>query len=414
MNPVTHRFDITSPEFKSNPFPTLARMREAGPVVRSKLPIVGKVWLVTTYETVNEVLRDHDRFVRDARNAGKGRFRDVLWWLSKLFHAPAQNMLAKDEPDHRRLRGLVDQAFQRRSVEGMRDRVQTIADEMLDQSVRHAGADGVIDFLEFARQFPLAVICELLGLPDEDRPRFTEWASGFSRLSSLGDLWRLLPRMFRISRYFREEIRRCRAQPRDGLLSLLVEARESGDSLHEDELLSMAFLLLFAGHETTTHLIADGLLTLLDHPRQKEELMADWTRGEAAVDELLRFNSPVQFAKPRLAREDMVFHGCRIRRGAYLLPMLASANCDPARFDNPEQFDIHRTPNPHLGFGAGIHTCLGLKLARMEAGIAFATLLTRFPDLELAITRDAVEWSPRLGMRGLKSLPVWLKSGAAV
>ena len=158
---MIQRFDVTSQEFKENPFPTLARMREAGPVVRTKLPIIGKVWLVTTYEAVNELLRNHNGFVRDARNTGKSKFADMQWWISKMFRAPAQNMLAKDEPDHRRLRGLVDGAFVRRSVEDMRGRVYTLADEILDQAVEKAGASRSIDFLEFSRQFPLAVICEL-------------------------------------------------------------------------------------------------------------------------------------------------------------------------------------------------------------------------------------------------------------
>lgn len=409
-DPMTYRFDITSQEFKSNPFPTLAQMREAGPVVRTKLPIMGSVWLVTTYEAVNELLRDHHRFVRDAKNTGKSKFADLQWWMSQIFRAPAQNMLAKDEPDHRRLRGLVDEAFRRRSVEDMRGRVHTLADELLDQAIAKSGAEGMIDYLEYARQLPLAVICELLGLPDEDRPTFTRWASGFSTVSSWLGILKLLPRLFRINGYFRRQIRLCRQRPRDGLISLLVEVQNAGDSLNEDELSAMAFLLLFAGHETTVHLIGDGLLTLLDHPQQKAELMSDWTQGESAVDELMRFNTPVQMTKPRIASKDMEFYGQDIKRGEYLMAMLAAANMDPRQFEDPERFDINRTPNFHVGFGTGIHTCLGLKLARMETVIAFERLLTRFPNVELATARDDVEWTPRIGMRALKYLPVQLNS----
>jgi len=192
------------------------------------------------------------------------------------------------------------------------------------------------------------------------------------------------------------------------LLSLLVEVEHAGDSLTEAELTAMGFLLLFAGHETTAHLISGGLLTLLNHPQQQAELMSDWTKAEPAVEELLRFNSPVQSTKPRIAAHDMWFHGQNIKRGQYLMPILAAANADPAQFNDPERFDINRTPNAHLGFGTGIHTCLGLRLARMETAIAFERLLTRFPNVELATPRDQVRWTQQIGLRALQSLPVKL------
>ncbi len=404
------RFDITSRAFKDDPFPTLARLRDAGPVVAVKLPIIGRVQLVTTYEAVNDVLRDHSTFVRDARSTGKSKFLDFQWWLTRPFKSVAENMLSKDEPDHRRLRGLVDEAFQRRSVDDMRGRISEVADEILDETCRPAGPNGTIDFLSFSRQFPLAVISELLGLPETDRPRFTRWASGLSTVKSFAGLLMLAPNMYRIGGYFRQQIRQCRREPRDGLLSLLVEVHRAGETLSNDELLAMAFLLLFAGHETTTHLISGGLLTLLDHPRQKSELMSDWSQAGTAVDELLRYNTPVQLTKPRMPVRDMQLHGKTLKRGQYLMPMLASANSDPAKFADPERLDIHRTPNPHLAFGTGIHVCLGLKLARMEAEVAFERVLTRYPDLELAVPRQQVQWTERVGMRALESLPIRLNS----
>ena len=404
-----HRLDFTAREFKANPFPILARLRNAGPIVRTKIPIVGKVWVVTTYDAVCELLQDHERFVREGRNAGKRWFTDLEWFLSKLFRAPAQNMLAKDEPDHRRLRGLVEQAFLRRSVDDMRGRIEQITDELLDQAVAKAGADRIINFTVFAEQLPLAVICELLGLPDEDRAKFTRWAGGATSVSSLMGMVRLLPNMFKISGYFRRQFRQCRQTPREGLISLLVEAEQTGDSLSDDELMSMAFLLLFAGHVTTVHLISTGLFHLLDHPEQKVELMADWTKVDSAVEEMLRYSPPVPFTKLRMPREDVQFHGQMLRRGEYVMAMLASANCDPDQFDDPERFNINRHPNPHVSFGTGIHFCLGLKLARLEAQVAFQRLLTRFPDLELAIPRQEVPWS-KGGLRAFKSLPVRLNA----
>ncbi len=383
-------------------------MREAGPVVRTKLPIIGKTWMATTYEAVNDLLRDQERFVRDGRNAGKSKFTDLQWWISQIFRAPADNMLSKDEPDHRRLRGIVDEAFLRRSVEVMRGRIEALADEILDETILKTGNEGTIEFVEFARQFPLAVICELLGFTAEDRAKFTYWARGISNVNSLMGLIWLMPNMFKISRHFREQFRQCRERPREGLISLLVQVEKGGESLNESELLAMAFLLLFAGHETTTHLIGTGLLTLLDHPRQKTEWMAEWKLGPTAVNEILRYVTPVQFTKPRIATHDMEFYGQAIRRGQYLFAMLAAANTDPAVFEDPEQFDIHRAPNPHLSFGSGVHVCLGLKLARMEAEIAFERLLTRYPRLELAVPRGEVVWNRRIGMRALRSLPVRL------
>lgn len=407
-----HSFDITSPSYYSDPFPTLARIREAGPLVRTRFPILGKVWLVSHYEAVDAVLRDHQRFVRDARTVGKSWISDLQAMLGKLVPAAAENMLAKDEPDHRRLRGLIDAAFQRRQVEHMRSRIEQLADQILDESMSAAAASSTFDFLYFARQFPLAVICELMGLPDQDRPRFTSWANGFSNISSLMGLMKLFPRMFKIHRYFREQFRSCRRQPRDGLLSLLVQAEQDGETLNERELSAMAFLLLFAGHHTTTHFLSTGLLALLDHPQQKQRLIADWSIAESAVNELLRFNSPVQVTKLRIVKQDMTYYGQSLRRGEYLVPFLAAANSDPAQFPNPQSLDLTRSPNPHLGFGTGIHVCVGMKLAVMEAEVAFEKLFSRAPDIRLAVPREQVQWNKQPGLRALKSLPVTTQNKA--
>jgi cytochrome P450 len=192
------------------------------------------------------------------------------------------------------------------------------------------------------------------------------------------------------------------------LLSLLIEAEHAGDSLSEGELMSMAFLLLFAGHVTTVHLLSGGLFELLDHPQQKAELLADLSLLPSAVEEMLRYRPPVPFTKPRMPREDVEFYGRRLRQGEYVLAVLASANCDPARFADPETFDLRRDPNPHVSFGTGIHICLGLKLARLEAIVAFKRLLTRYPGVALAVPRDKIPWS-KGGMRIFSSLPVRLE-----
>jgi cytochrome P450 len=209
-------------------------------------------------------------------------------------------------------------------------------------------------------------------------------------------------------RYIREEFRRQSEQPRGGLMAALIEAEEAGDRLTEDELVAMVFLLLAAGHETTLHQIAVGVLTLLDHPQQLAELTADWSLADSAAQELLRYISFAQVTKPRYAREDTEFYGQPIRRGQMLFGCLAAANADPEVFADPERLDLRRQPNRHLAFGAGIHVCLGAKLARVETAIAFERLFTRFPNLQLAVPRDQIRFSARIGTRALVALPVKL------
>jgi len=407
--PPAVQFDLLSQAFKENPFPTLARMRELGPVIRVRFPLFGKVWAATTYDAVNELLRDHHRFVQNPATAGNRRMGTILRWLPRTLKPLATNMLLRDPPDHRRLRGLVDQAFQRQSVEALRPRLETLADEAIDRLAEQAArSPGGVDLLaQFARPFPLAAICELLGLPPEDRTRFTQWASRFSTSTNVLSILRgLFTGVGNMMQYVREEIRRQTKQPRSGLIAALIEAEEAGDRLSEDELVAMVFLLLAAGHETTLHQIACSVLTLLDHPGQLAELKADWGPADSAVQELLRYVSFAQVTKPRYARADTEFRGQAIRRGRMLFGCLAAANSDPSVFENPERLDIRRQPNRHLAFGAGIHVCLGAKLARVETAIALERLFTRFPQLKLAIPRTQIRYTPRFGARGLMALPV--------
>jgi cytochrome P450 len=287
-----------------------------------------------------------------------------------------------------------------------------LADEALDRLTAEAArGGGTVDLLaHFARPFPLAVICEMLGLPPEDRPMFTRWASRFSTASSFaGILWGLLVGVRQMMHYVREEFRRQSAKPRPGLFAALIEVEEAGDRLSEDELVAMVFLLLAAGHETTLHQITLSVLTLLDHPSQLAELKADWRLADAATQELLRYISFAQVAKPRYAAADTEFFGRPIRRGQMLFACLASANADPAIFADPERLDIHRDAKGHVAFGTGIHVCLGAKLARTEIEIALEHLFTRFPNLDLAVPRDSLRYSTRPGTRAIHALPVRLK-----
>lgn len=404
----TVRVDWTSQSFKQNPFPALARLCAAGPLVRTRVPLLGKVWIATTYDAVSELLRDHHRFTQNPATAGLNMMAVILWCLPRNLRPLRQHMLIRDEPDHRRLRSLVDQAFLRQHVEALRPRLVALADAALDQfAAELRRSPGGADLLaHFARPFPLAVICELLGLPAADRPAFTRWAAGITKASSIpGVIWGLRG-LGKLAEYLREEIRRQSTRPSDGLLAALIQAEEAGDRLSEDELLAMVFLLLVAGHETTLHQITASVLQLFDHPEQLRELTSDWGLVGSAVQELLRYVSFAQFAKPRFAREHLEFAGQTIRRGQTVLACLASANTDPAQFPHPDQLDLRRQPNRHLAFGAGIHVCLGAKLASVETEIALERLFTRFAGIHLAVPRAEIQYTRRYGSRALTALPL--------
>lgn len=403
-------FDIISQEYKRNPYPTLARMLEQGPVVKIKYPFIGSFWAVTNYDAVNELLRDRHTFVRDPRTAGLKKGANLPWWFPRFRMAMTEGMILRDEPDHRRLRSLVEQAFVRRNIEQLRPRFEAIASQMLDElETKHRQTGQAIDLVAgLARPFPLAVICELLGLPQADRPMFVKQAESFANSPSLIALIKMLLSLRRVERYIRNQIEVNRATPHEGLISALIAVEQQGDRLSEDEMVAMVLLLLFAGHVTTVHLIGGGIYTLLEHPDQKQLLMSDWSRVDSAVNEMLRYLSPVQSTKPLLPARDIEWHGQRFRRGENILALLAAANVDPRQFNEPETFDILRDPNPHVAFGAGVHVCLGMKLAVAETAIAIEQLFTRFPKLELTIPHSQVQWSRQAGTRGMESLPVKL------
>jgi cytochrome P450 len=227
-------------------------------------------------------------------------------------------------------------------------------------------------------------------------------------VTSLWGIFRFLPNLFRLTGYFQSYFEECRRHPGPGLVTALVQAEQDGDRLSENELLAMTFLLLLAGHETTVHLIGGGVLALLESPEQKAQLLADWSLVPSAVEELLRFVCPVQIAKPRYVSRDVEFHGWSGRRGDVIIPVLASANADPARFEDPQRMDVTRSPNPHVAFGTGKHFCLGAQLARVEAQVAVERLFTRFPNLSLAVPESALRYTGRIGIRALVGLPVRL------
>ncbi len=405
MTKKRQRFDLKGQAFKRDPLPTLAAMRAAGSVVPSRIPILGKVSFATSYDAVETLLKDKERFVVDPRPIGKKTIRRLPWWFPKRFRPLTESMLGMDDPDHRRLRRLVDKAFHQRSIESYRPMIIAIADRMIDTLKASADRDLV---RHVARPIPLQVISDLLGLPEDDRPQLMRWMGGISGASSIIDAFRMLPALQKLSDYLKQHFAKRRVDPRDDLISALVAVEEAGDQLSENELLAMCFILFVAGHETTTHLISGGVLALLQHPAQLERLRTDPALMPSAVDELLRFVSPVQMSKPRFATVDTTLDGAEVEQGERLMALLASANADPAAFEAPEVLDLGRTPNRHLAFGQGPHLCLGLQLARTEMAIVLERLLIRFPRLELAVPEDEIRWTKRVGLRALEALPVRL------
>jgi cytochrome P450 PksS len=401
----TRDFDILSSEFHSNPIPTLDRLRAEGAVVGMKLPIFGRTWLAVTHDACAAVLKDHENFARDPANAGSRTQARILRFLPRTISLLALNMLGQDDPEHRRLRGLVDQAFQRRTVQAMKPMITDIADGLLDRLAGRTEADLMT---EFCRDLPLSVICSMLGLPGQDQVRFRNWLGGLKDTANIGAVVRAIPGVIRVVRYLRRVSRPGGGALPDGLIAALRDAETDRQGLSEDELVAMIFLLFGAGQETTTHLISGGLFALLSNEDQLRRLRGDPSLMPACIEECLRYVSPVQMTKPRFAIRDVTFQGRQFRRGDMLAGFLAAANCDPAKFDAPHDFDITRHPNPHLSFGTGVHFCLGFQLARAEAAIALERILARFPDIRLSVDASRIEWHKRLGIRALARLPVRL------
>ncbi|ANH94916.1 cytochrome [Streptomyces sp. SAT1] len=382
--------------FTRDPYPVYARLRERGPVHRIRMPEGGaEAWLVVGYEAGRAALAD-PRLSKNWANASP-----VLPLRSA---SSGPHMLGMDPPDHTRLRRLVAREFTPRRVAGLAPRIQRTADGLLDAMLAAPG--GRVDLVE-ALSFPLpiTVICDLLGVPDLDREAFRAWsndaigATGLDRRRTATEA---------MARYIEELVDGKRRRPGDDLMSALIHgADDNGDVLAHEELVGMAWLLLVAGHETTVNLISNGVLALLTHPGQLAALRADPTRLDAAIEEMLRYDGPVETPTYRFTTAPVTIGGTEIPGGGELvLVALADADRDPRRFPEPDRFDISRDARGHVAFGHGIHHCLGAPLARLEARIAFRALLDRCPGLALDIHPAAVTWREGMLIRGPRSLPV--------
>ena len=407
-NPTSTRLIIqpklASPRFKADPYPFYARLRAADPVYRASLGAGRHAWLITRYDDVAAVLKD-DRFAKDPRNALTAEQYRKEPWVPGFLRPLAHNMLDQDAPDHTRLRALVHKAFTPRMIEQLRDRIQSLCDHLLVRAQQRGGVDLIRDY---ALPLPVIVIAQMLGVAPRDRHKFHRWSQSVVAVSSARDLPRVIVPMWLFLRFLRRLIARRRAQPRDDLISALIQVEEAGTRLSQDELLAMIFLLLIAGHETTVNLIGNGTLALIEHPDQMDRLRGEPSLIRPAIEELLRFSSPVDWATERYAREDITIAGTTIPRGELVHAVLGSANRDERQFPDPDRLDLSREPNRHLAFGQGPHYCLGAPLARLEGQIAIGTLVRRFADLRLTRPAATLRWRRGLILRGLESLPVAL------
>jgi cytochrome P450 PksS len=398
---MTMRVDFTSQAFFRDPAAGIEKLRACGPVVETRFPIVGKVWITTTYESTARVLKDSEAFT--LRQEG-GALAGLRWWMPAFVSALANNMLTIDEPDHTRLRGIVDEAFRRRAILEMEPRIRAIADDLAGRLFAEGSPADLVE--RYARTLPLSVICELLGLPVSDRPRFIAWANRVARLTNVISFLRMIRGLSQMKRYLEERLRLAREHGGEGLIAELVRVEMEGGRISANEMVSMIFLLLGAGSETTTHLISGSVYELLRNLALRDWLEEDWSRASLAVEEFLRFVSPVQFSKPRFVRQDTEFGGVRLKKGARIMAMVVAANMDPQANEHPERLDLQRRPNRHISFGTGIHFCLGHQLARIEGACALQALFTRWPRLRLAVAPEQVRWRKRPGLRSIEKLLV--------
>ena len=393
--------DFVSQAYFRDPAAEIAKLRSAGPVVEVQFPMIGKVWTTTTQDLADRVLKDSDTFTI---RTGIGGVAGLQWWMPRILRTLANHMLSMDEPDHRRLRDIVDEAFRRRAVLEMEPRILAIANEFAGELFAEGSPADLVD--RYARKLPLSVICELLGLPLSDRPKFIAWASGFTRFTGTIGFISLIPNILAMRRYLEKQLEAVWEHGGTGLIAELVRVEKEGGQISRDEMVAMVFLLLFAGHETTTHLISGSVYELLRNPGLRDWLEEDWNRAGVAVEEFLRFISVVQFTKPRFVRKDIELGGVWLKKGDKIMPMLAAANFDPQANSHPEKLDLARKPNRHLAFGTGIHFCLGHQLARLEGICALKSLFRRWPKLELAVDESQIKWRRRPGLKAIEHLPV--------
>jgi cytochrome P450 len=400
---TTPRFDMWSDDHRGDPHSLYHQMRSEAPVYEGIGPETGRrFWFLTRHQDVLDTFRDPrlgrevDRLPAHLQEQHRFPNEDMLAIVNT-------HMLNMDPPDHTRLRRLVSSAFTPKRVRDLEPRIRAITEGFLD------GLDGEVDLIhDFALPIPVTVIAELLGVPIDDLDGFRAMVDGFLRAETEEAAMAAGMQMIQ---YINVSIEQKRKEPGDDLLSALIHLEEDGDRLSDIELTSMVNLLLIAGHETTVNLIGNGMLELMRHPDQMRRLVDDSDLIDLAIEEMVRFNGPVETPFPRIVYEDITVRGVDIPAGDMVIPVLAAANRDPEVFENADTFDIGRDSKQHVGFGFGVHFCLGAPLARLEARVAITALLDRNPDIALAVDDSDLEWNPGFFLRGVRRLPVRLTPG---
>lgn len=386
---------LKDPRFFADPYPTYARLRDAAPVQKVPTGSGGRhSYLVTGYAEAREAFTDPRLSKNTTRFfADRPSQRD-------LHPAVSRNMPATDPPEHARLRALVAKAFTTGAVARLRPYIAALVDDLLGTWPDR----GAVDLVEsLAVPLPVTVICEMLGVPESDRPLVRTWSSD---LFAAGDPGRMDAASHAVADYMTDLVAATRSSPGESLLDALIAARDGQDRLTEDELVSLAVLLLVAGHETTTNFIGNAALALLQHPESLARLRAEPHLLASALDELLRFDPPVGIATFRYSTDELTLGGTPIPKGVPVLIAPGAANRDPDRFPAPDHLDLTRSTTGHLAFGHGIHRCLGAPLARAEAELALRAVISRYPEIQLAAPTESLNWRHTRLMRGLASLPV--------
>lgn len=404
--------DLFTPAFHQSPHEALAQLRQNAPAVPVMTPNGLRTWLVTGYEHARALLAD-PRLSKDMRVgkdliprnfADPDKQREFLAESGERSQFPyvlSVHMLDSDPPDHTRLRRLVGRAFTARRVESLRPRITELTGELLDAMARYDRLD-LMEALAFP--VPFTVICWLLGVPPDDRAEFRRWSNLLVSGAGTDEVREASASMIA---YLKALIEAKRAEPDDDMLTDLVHTQDAGDQLSADELISMAFLLLVAGHETTVNLIGNGTLALLTHPEAREQLTTDDALWPAAIEEFLRYDGPVTNATWRFTTEPVEVGSVVIPEGEFVTISIGAAGRDPARYPAPDRLDITRPHSASVAFGHGIHHCLGAPLARLEGQIVISGLFARFPGLRLAVDAGELRWRSSLMMRGLEELPVF-------
>ncbi len=401
--------NLADPVMFSDPYPRYAELRRRAPVSRaySKQMLGGAGYMLTRHEHVMLLHND----VRFSSQPAAESSSFLMRHLPRMFRLLASTMVFKDDPDHARLRRLVNKAFTPRMVQQLNGDVERIVGELLDKAEQR-GSETVDLVADFAVPLPLSVISTMLGVPDEDRDEFHVLTERFvDRLGtgSAADALRAVPSGRKLYGVLERLAAKRRGEPDDRLISGLLAASEEGDSLSGDEVIAMIYLLMLAGHDTTANLIGSSAVALMEHPEQAERLRAEPELTPSAVEELLRFTTPVPCGAARTLLDDVEIEDITLPKGSKVLGMIISANRDESVFERPDDLDLGREPNRHLTFAFGKHFCLGNQLARLEGQTAIGELVRRFPHMRLAVPRESLRYKPAQALRGFRSLPLTLR-----